>query len=82
MTTINDLSKIDRMIEQGYGASPSAEDQYLTQVDEQAESNPVHFPTGQRFTRTVVHHYRLATVVETTQVISNPRRNSIIHIYH
>jgi len=82
MNTINNFSQLEVLVAQGHNASPSAEDQYLTQVDEQAELAQIHFPEGERFTRTVHHHYNLATVTVVERIITSARRNSIIHIYH
>jgi hypothetical protein len=82
MNSTNNFSQLELLVAQGHNASPSAEDQYLTQVDEQAELAPIHFPVGERYTRTVHHHYRLATITVVERVITSARRNSTIHVYH
>ena len=82
MSTINDFDKLEYLLALSGAVSKSAEDEYFQASDEAEELKATHFPTAERFVRTVVHHYRLATVVQTTQVICNTRRNSIIHIYH
>ncbi|MGA1220927.1 MAG: hypothetical protein ACO3XP_09800 [Ilumatobacteraceae bacterium] len=81
MTTNNDLTKLDRLINQGYGASQSAEDDYFDQQDERHEL-AIQFPVGQRFTRTTIHHYQSGIVIKTEPIINNIKRDSVVHIYH
>jgi len=81
MTTNNDLSKLDRLINQGYGASQSAEDDYFDQQAERGEL-AIQFPVGQRFKRTTIHHYQSGIVIKTEPIINNIKSNSVVHIYH
>lgn len=77
MDTINDFSQLDWLLNQVQNASPSAEDEYFTRIDEQT----IYFPTGKRFTRTVHYHTKHHTITKTESVITNLRRNSVIHFY-
>lgn len=82
MTTINDFQLLDWLLAQSGQVSQSAEDQYFTQVAEQEEAQPILLPATTRVKRTVVHHYRHATITKTEEVITNRRQDVVVHIYH
>lgn len=81
MTTVNDFQLLDWLLANAGAVSPSAEDQYFTQADEQ-DDQPVLLPVTTRVTRTTHHHYRHHTVVTTESIITNRRQNVEVHIYH